>query len=272
MFIYNKISELRFDQFLVLFLIEIAFILTTLFIFKKKLTFKLVFSSLILAIVLSLLSMMIVQGFYGGMAYHERFGWPFQYEGISRGIEGDSTPWGINLDIWKFLSNTIYWGLFPFLLLSQIFSKKKGRKYQIFLLCSLSFYILMTLLFSYLNTSRLELLPEKTNKTSSTEKITGLTDIEKRKREAIEDVYPEFKNFDTNTSFAGTSIETTQRDSDHYFAYIVNGSGVPIALATCFRVDRMFRVYKIGEFPDYLDSYIGYTKIDPVNCTGIKAD
>lgn len=272
MLIYNKITELRYDQFLTLFLIEIALILTTLFIFKKKLSFKLILSSSIVAILLSLLSMIIVQGFYGGMAYHERFGWPFQYEGISRGIEGDSTPWGINLDIWKFLANTTYWGLFPFLLLSQYFSKKKERKYQIFLLCSLSFYILLTLLFSYLNTSRLELLPEGTKTVSSTEKNTGLSDIEKRKREAIEDVYPEFKNFDTNTSFAGTSIETTQRDSDHYFAYIVNGSGVPIALATCFRVDRMFRVYKIGEYPDYLDSFSGYVGIDPVNCTGINAD
>lgn len=272
MLIYNKITELRYDQFLVLFLIEIALILINLLVFKKKLSFKLIFSTSIVAIGLSLLSMMIVHGFYGGMAYHERFGWPFPYEGISRGIEGDSTPWGINLDIWKFLANTTYWGLFPFLLLSQYFSKKKGRKYQIFLLCSLSFYILLPLLFSYLNTSRLELSPEETKRVSSTEKITGLTDIEKRKREAIEDVYPEFKNFDTNTSFAGTFIETTQRDSDHYFAYIVNGSGVPIALATCFRVDRMFRVYKIGEFPDYLDSYIGYTNIDPVTCSGIKPD
>lgn len=115
-------------------------------------------------------------------------------------------------------------------------------------------------------------MTEERKKISSIERISGFTDLEKRKREAIEEMYPEFKDFDINTSFAGTSIETTQRDSDHYFAYIVNGSGVPIALATCFRVDRMFRVFKVGEFPDYLDSYIGYIGIDPVTCTGIKAD
>jgi len=273
MLIYNKITELRYDQFLILLVLEIVFILVTLLLFKKKLTLKLILCSSLLAIVFSLLSTMIVNGFYGGMAYHERFGWPFQFQGISRSIEDTLIPYGVGFDIWKFFANTIYWGLFPFLILFQMFFKKKSKKYQIFLICSLSFYFFLTLFFSYINNpNRSGLLTEERKKISSIERISGFTDLEKRKREAIEEMYPEFKDFDINTSFAGTSIETTQRDSDHYFAYIVNGSGVPIALATCFRVDRMFRVFKVGEFPDYLDSYIGYIGIDPVTCTGIKAD
>jgi hypothetical protein len=95
-------------------------------------------------------------------------------------------------------------------------------------------------------------------------------DLAKRKQEAIEKEFPEFKGFETASSFAGVSVTIREEGSDHYYAYIVHGSGIPILQATCFRVDRMFRVFKIGEFPDMLDSYIGYMDIDPRTCIGIK--
>ncbi len=63
-----------------------------------------------------------------------------------------------------------------------------------------------------------------------------------RKKNAIESEYPELKEFESQKSFAGQSIKIEVDGIDHYFAYIVHGSGLPIVQATCFRVDRMYRV------------------------------
>ncbi len=89
-------------------------------------------------------------------------------------------------------------------------------------------------------------------------------------REQIETAYPEFKDFENQGSFAGKSVKTLKDGNDLYVAYMVLGSGVPIVQATCFRVDWMRRVYRVGEFPIGIDSYAGYRDIDPKNCNGIK--
>ena len=95
-------------------------------------------------------------------------------------------------------------------------------------------------------------------------------EIISRKRSQIEAAYPEFKDFENQKSFAGQSVNFLIESDDHYFAYLVLGSGVPVVKATCFRVDHLMRVYKIGEFPDPLDSYAGYHDVNPKNCHGIK--
>jgi len=89
-------------------------------------------------------------------------------------------------------------------------------------------------------------------------------------RQLIETEYPEFEDFENQKSFVGQSVKGEMIDSDYYFAYIVNGSGLPMVHATCFRVDRVGRVFKVGLFPDPLDSYAGYNDINLVNCKGIK--
>lgn len=91
-----------------------------------------------------------------------------------------------------------------------------------------------------------------------------------QRKNAIETEYPEFKDFEKQTSFAGQTVTAVSEGNDNYFAYLEAGSGVPIAKATCFRVDRMLKVYKVGEFPDMLDSYSGYRDINPINCAGVK--
>ncbi|MBI5414771.1 hypothetical protein HZA38_04645 [Candidatus Peregrinibacteria bacterium] len=90
-----------------------------------------------------------------------------------------------------------------------------------------------------------------------------------RKRNAIELAYPEFKNFEQQESFAGTSVKVAENGGDSYFAYITNGSGVPIAKAVCFKVDTALQVSKIGEFPN---SSLGSLNldIDPKTCNGIQ--
>ena len=95
-------------------------------------------------------------------------------------------------------------------------------------------------------------------------------DLVALRRNAIEKAYPEFKDFENQKSFAGQSVKVEVDDGDYYFAYMVLGSGLPIAQATCFRVDRLGRVFEVGLFPDPVDSYAGYRDINPRNCRGIK--
>jgi len=64
-------------------------------------------------------------------------------------------------------------------------------------------------------------------------------------------------------------VKELKEGNDLYVAYMVLGSGVPIAQATCFRVDWMRRVYKIGEFRSALIR-TRYRDIDPKTCNGIK--
>lgn len=90
------------------------------------------------------------------------------------------------------------------------------------------------------------------------------------RRNAIETAYPEFKDFENQKSFAGQSVKSEVDDGDYYFAYMVLGSGLPIAQATCFRVDRAGRVFEIGVFPDPVDSYAGYRDVNPRDCRGIR--
>lgn len=95
-------------------------------------------------------------------------------------------------------------------------------------------------------------------------------DLVTLRRNAIETAYPKFKDFENQKSFAGQSVKSEVDDGDYYFAYIVHGSGLPIAQATCFRVDRVGRVFETGVFPDPVDSYAGYRDINPRNCRGVK--
>ena len=98
----------------------------------------------------------------------------------------------------------------------------------------------------------------------------GQRDLVALRREAIETAYPKFKDFENQKSFAGKSVKSEVDEGDYYFAYIVHGSGLPIAEATCFRVDRVGRVFEIGVFPDPVDSYAGYRDVNPRNCRGIR--
>ena len=127
-------------------------------------------------------------------------------------------------------------------------------------LASVIFLILILLLILYINNSDRSIILPSNDKEVSISAVRGL----------IETEYSDFKNFENQKSFAGNSVKMEKSGEDHYFAYIVSGSGLPIAQATCFRVDRSGRVFKIGLFPDPVDSYAGYRDVNPTNCKGIK--
>jgi len=102
-------------------------------------------------------------------------------------------------------------------------------------------------------------------------RFIGFDDFEIHRRRAIAEAYPDFTvNYEDQPCFAGCSVKVVEDARDYYYAYITHASGLPIGVATCFKVDPMMRAYKIGEFPDMTDSYIGYKDVDPKTCKGIK--
>lgn len=279
MILYNLITELISVQFVLIALFEIIAVVVSAFVFKIRPTKQILLVSIIFGIVLSLLSIIVVRGSYGGMAYHERFGWPFQYHFVSRDIEigtNVAIPYAFRFDLLKFIANTIFWSFIP--IITMLSYKQKRKSYKIFVAGAVLFFIFLTIGCWYSNVIHetreiesegavIEVEPPSTilfppDKNTDKEVVSI-------KRHIIELEYPDFKDSENQKSFAGQSVKIVNDDSEYYFAYIVYGSGLPIAKATCFRADSI-KAYKIGEFPDLADSFIGYKDIDPKTCKGIK--
>ncbi len=154
MIFYNQLTELISTQFLVIALFEIVAVIIGIFVFKRKLTLQILLFLIGIAVILSLLSVIVARGNYGGLVYHERFGWPFQYYLVSRNIEiGINTlvPYSFHFDPLKFIANTFFWGFIPLVILIEFFNKSRNKKYQIFAIASLLIFVLLTTGFIYFN-------------------------------------------------------------------------------------------------------------------------
>lgn len=273
MFLYNQITEITATQFLTIALFEILAIIVSVFVFKKKLTLKILLYSAIIAATLSLLSIVIVRGNFGGTAYYEKFGWPLQYHIVSRNIEigtNIAVPHSFHFDLFRFIANAFFWWFTPLIALNVIFNGTNKKLYKLFLTSAILFFILLTVYFSYSNFKKEKNFIIKGNSEATAQISSGREYLISKDINSIESAHPEFKDFENQESFAGKKIKFIEDEFDRYYAYMVLGSGVPIAAATCFQVDRLGQVFKIGIFPDPLDSYAGYRDIDPRNCRGIK--
>lgn len=269
MLIYNLLPAFSAVQFLILLGLETLFVVLTLTLFKKQISLRVLFFSVLLALVLALLSSLIGNGFYGGMMYHERLGWPFPFQTVSRNIEAGSLagiPFAFHFDWLKFFATSAFWGIFP---VGFMLNLKAERRYKRFSSIFLSVLLLFMLLFC-LNNAK---LPYGTSEAPISEVIAPLMTPDPKvvqiMREKIEKTFPELVDFENQPSFAGQSVKVVIEDGEYYFAYLTHGSGIPIIKATCFRVDWQ-TAYKIGEFPNPYDSYLGYPDLDPQSCKGIR--
>lgn len=269
MLLYNLLPTLTADQFLVLLGLEILFLVLTLTLFNKRLSKRNLLLSVLLAVVLALLSSLIGNGFYGGMMYHERFGWPFSFLAVSRNIEVGSlagVPFAFHFDCLKFVATIAFWGILP---LCSMLNLKAEKRYNQFSAFFLSGFLVIVLLFC-LNNGRTHLGPaEQPISEVVAPVVTPDPNQVQIMRGMIEKTYPEFADFENQPSFAGQSVKVVIEDGEYYFAYLTHGSGIPIVKATCFRVD-WHTAYKIGEFPNPFDSYLGYPELDPQTCKGIR--
>lgn len=292
MFFYNLISE--FDSFQVLISIIVLIIINILvfIILKPKINWKNVLFITLTGILISLFSAFIVNGGPSGSNYFERFGYPLEYFYVTRNTADSisiymvAEPSAFGLKLIKFIGNSIFWALVITIpTMFYLSNLSKNKKIIAIALCP-AFVTLSMLTVSYLNELRSlenyvsEAQSNTNNRMNESESSTIDSSVyeydspigEKARINAIENEHPEFKDYENweETSMTPRRIESEQDGNDFYFAYIQEGSGVPIAQATCFRVNRMLEVFKIGTFPDSLDSYIGYTDINPKNCIGIK--
>ena len=270
MLIYNFLPAFSADQFLVLLGLETIFVVLTVTLFKKQISSRVIFFSVSLAVVMALLSSLIGNGSFGGMMYHERLGWPFPFLTVSRNIEAGSlvgAPFASHFDWLKFIASSAFWGVFP---LGFLLNIKAEKRYSLFTGIFLSVLLIFVLVFS-LNNARPALAgaePAISEAISPSMRAPDPKSVNIM-REMIEQIYPEFADFENQPSFAGQSVKVLLEDGEYYFAYLTHGSGIPIVKATCFRVDWK-TAYKVGEFPNLLDSYRGYQEVDPKTCKGIR--
>ena len=154
MLIYNHIAEIIADQFLIIALYEIITIGIVTFVFKKRLTVRIYFITILLAIILSIISMVIARGNYGGTAYHERFGWPIQYYLVSRNIEvvaNIAVPYSFNFIFSKFLANTFIWLYLPVNIYTIYLNKKRTRPFIVYMSFAVIIFIGLVAGFSLYN-------------------------------------------------------------------------------------------------------------------------
>ena len=154
MLIYNLIAEITADQFVIIAVYEIITIGIITFIFKKKLTLKIYLFTIIVALVLSLISLIFTRGSYGGTAYHERVGWPVQYYIISRNIEPGTNiavPYSFDFIFSKFFANSFLWLYLPIVIYTIYLNKKRTKTFKVFISITLLAFIGMVSGFSLFN-------------------------------------------------------------------------------------------------------------------------
>ncbi|MBT3465035.1 hypothetical protein HOD20_07935 [archaeon] len=87
-------------------------------------------------------------------------------------------------------------------------------------------------------------------------------DSEEKAIELIKQKFPEFRDYPSD-EFAGRSIETQTTAEGYYLGFIIYGSGVPIADATCFFVDKKGNIKQDKYQPKELIN----EEIDLVTCS-----
>ena len=154
MLIYNRIAEITADQFVIIALYEIITISIVSFVFKKRLTLRIYFLTILMALILSVISMAIARGNYGGTAYHERFGWPIQYYLVSRNIEvgtNIAVPYSFEFIFSKFLANTFIWLYLPVIIYTIYLNKKRTSAFIIYISFAIIIFIGLVAGFSLYN-------------------------------------------------------------------------------------------------------------------------
>lgn len=156
MFIYNQLTELFFTQFLLLAVYEVIVFGVSVFIFKQKVSWKILLWPAVFALALSLVSSIIAQGDYSGTTYREKFGWPFQYSTMMRYTDPGTpvaAPYLFQFDTLRFIANTAVWGFFPFMIVLA-FSDMQRKRVMIFAVSTLCLFMLLIAGFSYDNSRR----------------------------------------------------------------------------------------------------------------------
>lgn len=269
MFIYNVLPssfEITALQGIIVSILLVTSFVLALVLTNKKPGKKIIVASVAIGTLLSILSLSIGNGIESGFA--SKMGWPMYF---LRNVQGvDLTDLSFVIDsknhwyflIERFILNSLIF-ILPILNISWFFSLRKTVKsLKIHVLPLLTLFAILVLSVFCLN----NVLEKNTSNFSNVNLKEDDTEqkLEPRARYLIETKYPEFKDFEKQESFAGKMVFSKIVGSSIYFAFIIEGSGVPIADATCFKVENLTTVSKIGKLKRPLPGNDGM--IDPETC------
>lgn len=266
MFIYNRLTELTILQIFPVFMLLLIALVLGIVLLRVKPSFKLIVLSLIIGVLISMISGFVGWGGFSGEGYAERYGWPLQFSYVYRAFNDNNQvesvfPNSFGMDILRFgVNSTIYvLSILNIVWFFKIRREQKNLKVHILLLLTLLALLILSSLSLYNKTLSIV----QTNVT----KIEDDTEqkFEPRARYLVENKYPELKDFENQTSFAGKEVVTKMSGTSLYLAYVINGSGVRYADATCFSVDENFIIREIGKLKSKsLDSN---SVINPITCS-----
>jgi len=269
MFLYNifpKGFELSEIQAIVVYLILLTSSFLALVLIKQRPGKKIAIISIFLGVALSFLSLSVGHGVESG--FDSKMGWPFYFVGNNQGLNTSivsilidpKNHWYLLID--NFIFNSFIY-IFSILNISWFLSIRTSIKsLKIHVLPLLTLFALLVLsIFCFIN------VYEKSISNFSSLKLPDddtEQKLEPRARYLVETKYPEFKDYEKQQSFAGKIVFSKTVGNSIYFAYVVSGSGVPIADATCFKVEDLQTVSQIGKMIRPTPGNDGM--IDPVTC------
>lgn len=269
MFIYNIFPasfEITAIQGIIVFIFLISAFILCVLLTKTRPNKKIIIISVIIGIFISFVTLSIGNGIESGFA--SKMGWPLYFIRNFKAL--DYTDLNFIIDPkyqWYFLverfvlNSSIF--IFTILNLTWFFSLRNTLKsLKIHILPLLTLFALLILSLSCLT----NVLEENSKRSLNLKLADDDTEqkLEPRARYLIENKYPEFKDFEKQESFAGKVVFSKIVGNSIYFAYVVEGSGVPIADATCFKVENLTTVSEIGKLKRPLPGNDG--TIDPVTC------
>ncbi len=275
MFIYNVLPssfEITALQGIIVFILLICSFILALALTKKIPSKKIIATSLITGILLSISSLSIGNGIESGFA--SKMGWPMYFIRNFQGLEFTDINFIIDPKnhwyflIERFILNSLLF-ILPILNLTWFFSLRKTLK-------SLKIHVLPLLtLFALLVLSVFCLVNVYENTSSNFSRTTLPEDDTEQKLEAkgrylVDTKYPSFKDYEKQESFAGKEVITKIVGKNIYLAYAERGSGVRYVDATCFNVDEAGLVTLIGKLTKSTPTVLVY--IDPVTCKEMESE
>jgi len=247
MLIYNTLSALAASQLMIVLIL--AIISTAIvFLIVRKMERKVVLLSLLLGIGLTLLSLLIGRGYYGGMFYHEKFGFPAQFYSLNRNIDPQEQPaiplpFNQDLNLLNAIANIGIYALIASMVIILIDSVKgKQTKAILATAAALLLLIVSAAGFSIHNHSTAG-IPE-----AEIDEALNAPFMEQDAKEILLTAHPDIVK-GIQAGLPPQMLYTSRQGQDWLIVHTIEGSGVDqIFAADCYRVKADGTITVLGNY------------------------
>jgi hypothetical protein len=255
MIIYNTLSSLDASQLIIVVLFA-GISTAALYFVVRKIDYKGLLLSILLGIGLTLLSLLIGEGYYGGMLYHEKFGWPAQFYSVIRNIDPQelpalSMPFNQEFNPLKAIENFILYAAIAYMAI-MIVESVRDKQLKAALAVSATLYLLIvsTACLSLLNNSK-ENIPE-----AEIEEAFDASFTEQEAKETLLAVHPDIGK-GIQAGLPPQILYFTRQGQDWLIVHTTEGSGVDqIFEADCYQVKADGSVTVLGHYQ--YEPYMSY--------------